>query len=180
MTAKAPATWVAIDKLVPWAANPRENDDAVAQVAKSIERFGWGAVILARRANGEIIAGHTRVRAAESLGLKKVPVRYLDISEDEAHALALADNKLGEIAAWSEGLMDVLRDLEGDVDLDGLGWTDDELADLLRPEPEPPVPEPPKLRPTPGAATLHVGDCWHVLREMDDNSVDAVVTDPPY
>ena len=133
MTAKAPATWVAIDKLIPWAANPRENDDAVAQVAKSIERFGWGAVILARRANGEIIAGHTRVRAAESLGLKKVPVRYLDISEDEAHALALADNRLGEIAAWSEGLMDVLRDLEGDVDLDGLGFTGSELSALLGP-----------------------------------------------
>tara|TARA_R110000824_G_scaffold46910_4_gene134304 strand:- start:394 stop:927 length:534 start_codon:yes stop_codon:yes gene_type:complete len=128
----APATWVAIDKLIPWAANPRENEKAVERVAASISRFGWGAVVIARKENGEIIAGHTRVRAAKSLGLKKVPVRYLDISEGEAHALALADNRIGEIADWSENLSDVLRDL-GDVDLDGLGFEDSELEALLQP-----------------------------------------------
>ena len=31
-----------------------------------------------------------------------------------------------------------------------------------------------------GAATLHLGDCLHVLRTMPDNSVDSIVTDPPY
>ena len=49
-----------------------------------------------------MIAGHTRLEAAEQLGLTEVPVRFLDLSEADAHALALADNKLGEISAWDD------------------------------------------------------------------------------
>jgi DNA modification methylase len=30
------------------------------------------------------------------------------------------------------------------------------------------------------SVTLHHGDCLDILRQLPDNSVDAVVTDPPY
>jgi DNA modification methylase len=88
---------------------------------------------LVRKASGEIIAGHTRLKAAVKLGLTEVPVRYLDLSEDEAHALALADNRVGEIAEWDdEALAAVLREMgDADVSLDGLGWTGNELEGLL-------------------------------------------------
>lgn len=94
------AEWVALDALKPWAKNPRENAKAIAKIAASIKRFGFGAPIVARKADGEIIAGHTRYEAAKKLGLDRVPVRYLDLDPADAHLLALADNRLGEFAAW--------------------------------------------------------------------------------
>ena len=128
------ATWLPIGDLTPWADNPRENDHAVPEVARSIERFGFGAPILARPIDGgglEVIAGHTRLKAAQSLGLDRVPVRVLDLDPTDARLLALADNRLGELADWSSGLEDVLRQMGNDgVDLDGLGWTAEELDAL--------------------------------------------------
>lgn len=128
------ADWVSIDAIRPWERNPRRNDEAVAQVAKSITRFGFSSPIIARRADGVIIAGHTRYKAAQSLGMDKVLVRYMDLDPAEAVALALADNKLNEIAEWDPaGLGEILRELNAeDVDTDGLGFTDDELADLIK------------------------------------------------
>lgn len=193
MTDKTAAKWVPVADLVPWPGNPRANDGAVAAVAQSIERFGWGAVVLARKENREIIAGHTRVRAALHLGMDRVPVRYLDISEDEAHALALADNKLAEIAGWSDGLADVLRDLQGaSVDLAGLGWSTDDLVDLLHVDAQP-GDDPPPLPADPdselgcvyelGPHRLICGDStdatvWDALLQGD--RLRAVWTDPPY
>ena len=55
-----PSEWVNVDALVPWESNPRINDGAVADVAASIKRFGFGAPIIARRQDNMVIAGHTR------------------------------------------------------------------------------------------------------------------------
>lgn len=96
------AVWLAIDQLVEWSGNPRKNGEAIRAVAKSIRTFGFGAPIVARRANNEIIIGHTRFKAAKVLGLARVPVRFMDLDEASAHKLAIADNKLGEISEWDE------------------------------------------------------------------------------
>ena len=97
------AVWADINDLLPWADNPKHNDEAaVERVRASIEKFGFGAPVLARKANGEIIAGHTRVLAAKVLGMPTVPVRYLDIDEDAAHMLALADNQLAKLGEWDD------------------------------------------------------------------------------
>jgi hypothetical protein len=127
---EAAARWVEVGELREWDANPRQ-EQPVEEVAESIRRFGFGAPILARM-NGEIIAGHTRWKAAKSLGLGRVPVRYMDLSEAEARALALADNRLGELAEWDvAGLAEALREIRGESpSLDGLGWESSDL-DLL-------------------------------------------------
>lgn len=127
------AEWVAVGKLTPWANNPRKNDPAVPGVMASIKRFGFGAPLLARRETGEIIAGHTRLKAASKLGMVEVPVRYLDLSAEEAHALALADNKLGEKAEWDEELLQgVLQELDAkNVEVDDLGFADNDLKRML-------------------------------------------------
>ena len=129
----SPASWVPIGDVQPWGSNPRINDHAVSEVASSIQRFGWGSPILVRQSDGVIIAGHTRHKAALHLGLDKVLVRYLDLDPAQARALALADNKLGELADWDDdALSDVLAGLvEEEVDIDGLGWSDEELVALL-------------------------------------------------
>ena len=128
------AEWVTVGRLMPWARNPRKiTKEAVEQVAQSIQRFGFAAPIVARRETGEIIAGHTRLEAAKLLGLESVPVRLLDISEADAHALALADNKLGELVDWSDDVDKLLAEmkLEG-VAVEGLGWSEEELAELMQ------------------------------------------------
>jgi ParB-like chromosome segregation protein Spo0J len=128
------AEWVNPADLSPWDRNPRRNDESVENVARSIERFGFGAPIVARREDRRIIAGHTRWKAAQRLGLDRVPVRYLaGLDDHEAAALALADNRLTEVTPWDTGeLADVLRELEAaQVDLVGLGWTGEEIAAMI-------------------------------------------------
>jgi ParB-like chromosome segregation protein Spo0J len=128
------AEWVPIAALKPWANNPRANERAVADVVQSIRRFGFGAPILARRANGEVIAGHTRLKAAAHLGLDRVPVRYLDLDPADAHLLALADNKLAELADWDDTMLGaVFAEMKAqEVDLTaGTGFADSEIAKLI-------------------------------------------------
>jgi len=198
---KAAATWEDISSLTPWDKNPRHNTAAIEQVRRSIERFGFSSPIIARQQDRVIIAGHTRHQAALKMGLDKVPVRFLDLDPAQARALALADNKLGEVAEWDDGMLaEVLAELEAEsVDLDGLGWSDEELAALLEspdddsapasepdtssddtiPDETPAITQPGDVI-TIGRHTLHCTDCVAFLKTLDDNSVDAIVTDPPY
>ena len=158
MTSKmeAAATWEAIDSLTPWDRNPRKNDHAVQTVADSIRRFGFGSPILARSADRVVIGGHTRLKAAKKLGMDKVPVRFLDLDPAEAAALALADNKLGELAEWDDdAVAEILGELEQQgTPIDGLGWDDDELKALLGDG----------LEAAPGEAEeQEIADKWEVL-----------------
>lgn len=141
------AVWVAPGDLRPWRKNPRHNDRAVDAIAESIKRFGFGAPIVARKATSEVIGGHTRLKAALKLGLAQVPVRFLDISERDAQSLALADNRLGELADWDEpALVELLQGMEPDAQL-AAGWNGDEVNALLAEVgelPEAPEPEKPE------------------------------------
>ena len=192
------AEWVKVEELAPWSDNPRQNDNAVAEVAASIKRFGFGAPIIARRADKMVIAGHTRLKAAVSLGLDTVPVRYMDLDPVNAQLLALADNKLNERADWDDDqLAEVMRSMDA-TDLEGLGWDSDEIQTIIEDGPdEPPdpqsaddsepefaIPDEPQTQPgdvlTLGRHTLHCADCIEVMKGLDDNSIDAICTDPPY
>lgn len=123
-----------MEKLRRWAANPRKNAVAIQKAKTSIRRFGFGAPLLARLENGEIIAGHTRIAAADELGLTELPVRFMSLTPDEAHALALADNKIGEFAEWDDaGVAAVLREFrERGVGIDGTGFSELEVETLLK------------------------------------------------
>lgn len=127
------AVWLPVSDLKPWAKNPRENKKAVAKVAASIKRFGFAAPIIARKADLEIIGGHTRWLAAKRLKLERVPVRLLDLDPADAHLLALADNRLGEEADWDgDKLAEILRELHAeDADVMSTGFTEGELEKFL-------------------------------------------------
>jgi hypothetical protein len=114
--------WVKRSSLKPWALNPRDNEESIALVAESIKRFGWGRPIIANRhkgLEGEIIVGHTALLAAERLGEDKVPVRWVSLPAKKAHALAVADNKLGEKSKWDAGK---LGEVVGLGELDPNDW----------------------------------------------------------
>ena len=120
-----------IEKLMPYARNPRTHSDA--QIAASIAEFGFNNPILVDTKAG-IIAGHGRLLAARKLQLKEVPVIVLDhLTETQKRAYILADNRLALNAGWDEDLLRVeLAALqEEDFSLELIGFDDDELARLL-------------------------------------------------
>jgi DNA modification methylase len=195
--------YVDIDSLVEWEHNPRINTEAVSKVARSIERFGFASPIIAREEDSMVIAGHTRIAAARSLGLQTVPVRYMKLSRTEAELLAIADNKLGEISDWNEDMLKDILSALPETDLDDIGFSQDELDSLLEnidtelpPESDNAVYddyedadnldlERVKIAEEGGIYAVGdqyvlCGDCVEILRSFPDNSISAIVTDPPY
>lgn len=124
-----------IAKVKPYENNPRINDGAVDAVATSIREFGFRQPIVVDT-DGVIICGHTRYKAAQKLGLEKVPVHVAkDLTPEQIKAYRIADNKSAELADWNYDLLPIeLAELqEMDFDLDLLGFDDKELAKLLNP-----------------------------------------------
>ena len=96
---------ISLADIHPYARNPRKNDEAVKNVAASIREFGFLVPLVIDR-NHEIVAGHTRYKAAKSLGMKTVPCVIADeLTEDQIKAFRLADNKVGEMATWDMDLL---------------------------------------------------------------------------
>jgi hypothetical protein len=95
-----PIETISISRLFYSPTNPRRNDAAVPHVAASLRRFGWQQPIVARR-TGEVIAGNTRLKAAQELGMTEVPVWWFDGSDLDAVAFSIADNRTHEFAERS-------------------------------------------------------------------------------
>src|SRR5687768_12192407 len=101
-----------ISRIRPYPQNPRKNDAAIDAVATSIREYGFKQPIVVDRDN-VIIVGHSRWRAAQKLGLKRVPVHVaLDLTPEKAKAYRIADNQTNTIASWDLELLPLeLRDL---------------------------------------------------------------------
>lgn len=167
------AVMVETSKLIPWVDNPRSNEKAVKSVAESINKFGFAAPIIARKEDGRVIAGHTRLKAAALLGLTKVPVRYVDLGVEESNLLALADNKLGEIAEWEiPKLKGILEQYAGDVvaTMTPLGWSEKEIEKIMSsvPKVEDLREEQPTMPDSPNSKTL--ARSYSISLVFDDES----------
>ena len=122
-----------LERLIPYARNPRKNESAVATVAASLREFGWRQPIVVDE-EMVILAGHTRLEAARQLGLASAPVHIArGLTPAQARAYRLMDNRASENAEWDEALLGLeLGDLQGDgFDLALTGFDDDELNRLL-------------------------------------------------
>ena len=115
-----------LNEITPYDKNPRKNDEAVPFVANSIKEFGFKVPIVIDK-DGVIVAGHTRYKAAQSLGMKSVPCIVADdLSPEQVKAFRLADNKVGEIAGWDFDLLDM--ELDGiSLDMSEFGFIKDEF-----------------------------------------------------
>jgi len=188
---------VQTENLIPYAKNARTHTDAqVAQIAASIREFGFVNPVLLKDDN-TIIAGHGRVMAARKLGLDTVPAVYLShLTDTQARAYVIADNKLALNAGWDDELLNLeLGDLadEGfDLDLTGFdvgeieglaGHSDHEITEDEVPEPPvDPITKPGDLWLL-GEHRLLCGDSTKaedVERLMDGAKARCMVTDPPY
>lgn len=120
---------IAVDKLVPYENNPRNNTEAIQYVANSIKEFGF-KVPLVIDSDNVVICGHTRLLAAKQLGLKDVPcVIADDLTDEQIKAFRLANNKVSEIATWDlSALVDELKDINF-IDMEDFGFLN---ADELR------------------------------------------------
>lgn len=173
--------------------NPRLNDKAVEAVAESIKQFGFKVPIIIDRDN-VIVAGHTRLKAAQFLGMEYVPCIVADdLTEEQVKAFRLADNKTAEFAEWDfSALEKELADLSAfDIDMSAFGFDDvifEETTDIIEDE----VPDVDEEN----EPIAKLGDVWQlgmhrlmcgdstdnecVSRLMDGNKADVLVTDPPY
>lgn len=112
---KPTSEWVKIETVIPYENNPRLNDNAVDYVANSIREFGFKNPIIVDKHN-VIIAGHTRLKASQKLGLKEVPIiRATELTDEQVKAFRLADNKTAELASWDYPVLD---EEIGTLDLD--------------------------------------------------------------
>ena len=109
---------VSRDELIPYSNNPKEHpEEQVNKIASSIKNYGWDQPIVVD-GDGEIIKGHGRLQAAEKLGLDEVPVIWReDLSDAEAKAARIADNKAGE-STWDIDLLGLEFELLDDRDFD--------------------------------------------------------------
>ncbi|MDK6435557.1 DNA modification methylase [Lactobacillus crispatus] len=182
-----------IDEIKPYENNPRDNDDAVDAVANSIKEFGWQQPIVVDN-EGVIIAGHTRYKAAQKLGLKHVPVVVADnLTPDQVKAYRLADNKTAELADWNMDLLNDELDQIRDIDMSDFGFDDlDSLeledADTAKDDNfDEATPTEPKSKPGQiyqlGRHRLMCGDSTNksdVKELMGGYQADLLLTDPPY
>jgi len=188
-----------LGQIIPYARNPRQNEKAIATVAASIAEFGWRQPIVVDE-NMVILAGHTRLAAAQQLGLKSAPVHVAKgLTGTQAQAFRIMDNRSAENADWMEDLLGLeLSDLlDADYDLELTGFTGEELNSLLSglddetdTEGENDIPEPPVdpvSRPGDlwvlGNHRLLCGDATvatDVERVLDGVKPLLLVSDPPY
>ncbi|WP_051213316.1 site-specific DNA-methyltransferase [Rubritepida flocculans] len=125
----------AVASLLPYAGNARTHSaEQVAQIAASILEFGFVAPVLVDE-RGEVIAGHGRLLAAQSLGLDTVPtIVRAGLTEAQKAAYRLADNRIALNAGWDEALLAAelakLQDT-GEVDLAFTGFAAEEIDRLL-------------------------------------------------
>jgi DNA modification methylase len=200
---------VPVQRLRPWPANPRTMPASEMQkLIRSIRQFGLVEPLVVRRSDQLVIGGHQRLEAAKALGMTKVPVVYVELSDAEATALNLALNRIqGEWDLPKLGeLLDELRLLpDFDVTLSGFDGPEieDLLAELEHQQPLPDFEESFDVEQAMAEAERHTGpsrvqpgELWelgkHRLlcgdatepanweRLMQGQTAHAVITDPPY
>jgi DNA modification methylase len=166
-----------IGDLVPYARNSRVHSAAqVASVVESIRAFGFTSPVLIRD-DGQIIAGHGRVMAAQKMGMSEVPcIRLGHLTDEQARAYVLADNKLSEMGTWDEELLALeLKDLrDAGFELGLTGFSDDEIADLTYVESTGNT-DPDEVPAVQDEAVTQPGDVWVLGRHriMCGDSTDA-------
>lgn len=178
--------------------NPRQGD--IGAIVQSIEANGWVGSLVAQCSTGHVLAGNHRLQAAAHVGMKKLPVHWVDVDDDTARRILVADNRTADLATYNDhALADLLVEMGKTGNLDGTGYDGDDLDDLLaeldqsfqQPD-DTDLPEP--LAEVPRIAKP--GDIWllgnhrvmcgdsrnpdDVARLLNGQQINLAVTSPPY
>ena len=107
--------------------NPRRGD--IDAIAESLERSGQYRPIVVNKPTGEILAGNHTYAAAKRLGWTRIAATFVDVDEDQAARIVLADNRTADLGDYDDTLLlDLLKTLDGD--LLGTGYNQDDFDAL--------------------------------------------------
>jgi len=187
-----------IQRVIPYARNPRRNEQAIDKVAASIKEYGFRQPIVVDE-DMVIIAGHTRLQATQKLGLAKIPTHIATgLTPAQVKAYRLADNRIAQEAEWDDALLALeISDLsELGFDLDLTRFDSAELDQLLSDLDDEGLTDEDAVPEVPEEPITKAGDIWilgdHKLicgdstdeatldKLMDGHLVDMVFTDLPY
>lgn len=131
-----PIEVVDINKLELHPKNPRQGDTGA--IVESIKENKWYGTITVQRSTNRILAGNHRVKALQKMGVKKVPVWYVDVDDTKAAQILLADNRANDKASYDQQtLADLLTDLAKKDKLTGSLYDGDDLDRMLEDLDEP-------------------------------------------
>ncbi len=186
-----------VAKLSAYEKNPRKNNHAVDKMAEAIGAYGFRVPVLAT-ADGKVIDGHLRLKAAMAAGLSEVPVVLVDdLSADKIRAFRISVNKMAELANWDEELLALeFADLrEDNYPLEFTGFDMDEIDKLLA-SLDGGDKDPDSVPSAPAIPISKHGDIWilgnhrvmcgdstspnHWQQLMEGDMADMIWTDPPY
>ena len=191
---------VPLASLHPDPANARGHSEVnVAAISASLARFGQVEPLVVQAGTSRIVGGHGRLTAMKALGWDSCDVVEVELTDLEATSLGIALNRTAELAEWNEDtLARLLGELRSADALDGLGFADDEIDELLaqlEADNAGPLDDPGPEDP-PAVAVSRTGDLWHlghhrllcgdatnptdVARVMDGDQAALCATDPPY
>lgn len=177
-----------IKDIVEYKNNPRNNDNAVEYVVKSIREFGFKVPLVIDK-NNVIVTGHTRYKAAKILKMSEIPcIVAEDLTEEQIKAFRLVDNKSSELANWDIDLLNFELNEIKDIDMEIFNFEiDDVLNEAIDDDYEISIPKEPKTKLGDiyklGNHYLMCGDSTNkadVSKLMNNNQADLVITDPPY
>lgn len=123
---------VTVADLVPHPQNPRMGD--VGAIVESIRANGFYAPLVVQRSTRHVLAGNHRLLAARQVGLTEVPVVWVDVDDDRALRILLADNRTADLATYDDvNLAALLVDLaqQTEAALAGTGWSGDDLDRMI-------------------------------------------------
>ena len=125
---------IRVSDLTPDPANARRHPGRNLEAIKaSLRIYGQRKPLVVRREGLVVEAGNGTLEAAKALGWTHIAAVLVDDDPLTATGYAIADNRTAELAVWDEAaLASLLSELQAeDLDLEALGWSDDELAQLL-------------------------------------------------
>lgn len=111
--------------------NPRDGD--VGAIVESIEANGFFGTLVAQTSTGYVLAGNHRLQAAIHVGLDKVPVHWVDVDDETATRILIADNRTSDLARNDDDVLaELLREIAvADDGLSGTGYDGEDLDRLL-------------------------------------------------
>lgn len=119
-----------LDAVKPHPRNPRQGN--IGAIHQSIDANGFYGVIIAQKSTGHILAGNHRWQAARTAGATEIPVQWVDVDDDHALRILLADNRTNDLASYDDtALAELLTELAEIGDLEGTGYDGDDLDTLL-------------------------------------------------
>lgn len=128
---------VPIESLEPHPDNPRIGN--VSKIVESIQANGFYGSVIVQKDTNLILAGTHRWKAAKEAGMTKIPATFVEVDDEQAKRILLADNRTADLAGYDEAVLaDLLREIGEPM---GTGYTSGDVEDLLAslapPEPRP-------------------------------------------